>query len=79
MLSKIIALNLHQAYFNVSRGVCFKTVVNMEKKSLLKLLGLISVLLVARELEQPFVDSLIVGLRTLVINIQGFNSGHIRA
>lgn len=50
-----------------------------KKKSLLKLCGLISVLLVACELEQPFVDSLIVGLRILVINIQGFNSGHIRA
>lgn len=57
----------------------FKTAVTWKKKSLLKLFGLISVLLVACELEQSFVDSLIVGLRILVKNIQGFNSSHIRA
>lgn len=69
MLSKIIALSLRQALFDVSREVCLKTVANM-KRSLLKLFHLISVLLVVCESEQV-VGSLIVVLRTLVTNIHG--------
>lgn len=42
------------------------------KKSLLKLLSFISVLLVGCESEQPFGGILIVGLRTLVRNINVF-------
>lgn len=51
----------------------------MEKKSLGKLFRLISVLLVGHELEQLFLDSLIVGLRSLGINIHGFKNSHVLA
>lgn len=47
------------------------------KKSLLNLFGFISVLLTGCGSEQPFGDSLIVGLRILVRNINEFKSSHI--